>query len=64
MVDRSILALLIFLVIPFAGAYGVTFYNPAWNPQDGKVFDLVEAGKVYEFDVNLGDAFLNSCDFY
>jgi PGF-pre-PGF domain-containing protein len=39
--------------MPFAAAYGVTFYNPAWNPQDGKIYDTVEAGKPYTLDVKV-----------
>ena len=30
---------LLLLAMPLVAAYGVTFYNPAWNPQDGRVYD-------------------------
>jgi|GEM_PF-7033290 len=53
---KFLVAMLVFLsVLPFAAAYGVTFYNPAWNPQYGKVFELVEAGKPYTLDVKNPD---------
>jgi PGF-pre-PGF domain-containing protein len=50
----ALLVLLLF-VMPFAAAYGVTFYNPAWSPQDGKIYDLVEAGQPYSMDVKVED---------
>lgn len=53
---KFLVAMLVFLsVLPFAAAYGVTFYNPAWNPQYGKVFEFVEAGKPYPLDVRNPD---------
>lgn len=54
---RKLLAILtvILFIVPLAVAYGVTFYNPAWNPQDGKVFELVEADKPYVFNVKNPD---------
>ncbi len=42
----TILLLTIFL-LPLVSAYGVTFYNPAWNPSDGKLFETIDAGKTY-----------------
>ncbi len=43
--------LFVLLFLPLVSAYGVTFFNPAWNPQDGKVFETVEANKQYVFDI-------------
>ena len=50
---RAVWLLLLLLAVPLAAAYGVTFYNPAWNPQDGKVFETVEAGMPYTLDVKV-----------
>ena len=50
---KKISTLLIFLLLlPFAAAYGVTFYSPSWNPQYGKVFDVVEpSGEIDTADI-------------
>jgi PGF-pre-PGF domain-containing protein len=44
---RFLSLLLVLLLVPFAAAYGVTFYSPQMSPQFGKVYDLVEADKPY-----------------
>lgn len=51
------------LIMPFASAYGVTFYNPAWNPQDGKVFELVEPDQLYVFNVKNADLSMTKVSF-
>jgi len=58
-----ILILVLLFIVPFATAYGVTFYNPSWNPQDGKVFDVVEAGKAYVLDVKTDDIAITKVTF-
>ncbi|HII71149.1 TPA: PGF-pre-PGF domain-containing protein, partial [Candidatus Woesearchaeota archaeon] len=35
-------------ILPLASAYGVTFYNPTMNPQDGTLFEKVDQGKLYD----------------
>jgi PGF-pre-PGF domain-containing protein len=55
--------LVVLLLIPCAAAYGVTFYNPAWNPQDGKIFDVVEPDKPYVFDVKNEDIAITKITF-
>lgn len=59
------LLLLVFLLlaVPFAAAYGVTFYNPAWDPQDGKIFDKVEPDKPYVFNVKNDDISIRKITF-
>ncbi|MBW2972667.1 PGF-pre-PGF domain-containing protein [Candidatus Woesearchaeota archaeon] len=59
----SALLLAMLFLVPFAAAYGVTFYNPAWNPQDGKIFDLVEADKPYIFEVRNDDIAIRRITF-
>ncbi|NQU79667.1 PGF-pre-PGF domain-containing protein [Candidatus Woesearchaeota archaeon] len=47
-----VLSLMVALVLlPSAIASGVVFYNPAWNPQDGLIFDEVEPDTPYTFKV-------------
>jgi PGF-pre-PGF domain-containing protein len=58
-----VIVLLALLAAPFAAAYGVTFYNPAWNPQYGKVFELVEANKAYSFDIKNPDIAITKITF-
>jgi PGF-pre-PGF domain-containing protein len=41
--------------MPFAAAYGVTFYSPQRNAQEGKVFDMVEASKPYVIELKNPD---------
>jgi len=62
---KRILALLgiILFIVPFVSAYGVTFYNPAWNPQDGKIFELVEPGTLYVFNVKNTDLSMTKVSF-
>jgi len=47
LMNRAVLLLLIILAMPFAAAYGVTFYSPQKNAQEGRVFDMVESSKPY-----------------
>ncbi|MFH1669543.1 MAG: PGF-pre-PGF domain-containing protein [Candidatus Woesearchaeota archaeon] len=49
------IVLLALLAAPLAAAYGVTFYNPAWNPQDGIIFDVIEQDTEYTFNVRIED---------
>ncbi len=51
---RRILAFLcaLLFLLPLAAAYGVTFYNPAWNPQDGLIFEKVLADTPYVFEID------------
>jgi PGF-pre-PGF domain-containing protein len=41
---------IILLMLPFAAAYGVTFYSPKQNPQYGKAFELVEPDTPYTIE--------------
>lgn len=47
----SLLAVCFFILAPFACAYGVTFYNPSYKQQFGMVFEKIDAGTLYDFDV-------------
>ena len=64
MMRNLFVALLLTLVLaPCAAAYGVTFYNPAWNPQDGKIFDVVEPDTPYSFFVKTPDIAISKITF-
>ena len=58
-----VMLILVLLMLPFVAAYGVTFYNPAWNPQDGMVFDTIEADTPYVFNVKNPDIAMTSITF-
>lgn len=58
-----VLLILVLLAVPFAAAYGVTFYNPAWNPQDGKIFDQVDSNTPYVFNVRNDDISIRKITF-
>ncbi len=58
----ALFTILLFLT-PFASAYGVTFYNPAWDPQDGKVFEVVEPDQLYVFNIKNDDLSLTKVSF-
>lgn len=51
------------LLMPFAMAYGVTFYNPGMNPQDGKLLEKVFAGKSYTIELDADDLAITSISF-
>jgi PGF-pre-PGF domain-containing protein len=54
---------LLMLLAPSALAYGVVFYNPAWNQQDGKVFDVIYGSMVYEFQIKNSEIAVTSLAF-
>ncbi len=58
-----VLLILVLLAVPFAAAYGVTFYSPAWNPQDGKIFDKVDPNTPYVFNVRNDDISIRKITF-
>ena len=51
------------MLVPFVAAYGVTFYNPAWDPQDGKVYDVIDADTPYVFNVKTLDIAITQITF-
>ena len=55
---------LLLIAVPFVAAYGVTFHNPAWNPQDGKVYESVNANEPYELVVRTPDIAITKIIFY
>ncbi|MCK4714884.1 MAG: PGF-pre-PGF domain-containing protein, partial [Candidatus Aenigmarchaeota archaeon] len=61
---RCVILLLFLLLVPFVFAYGVTFYNPAWNPQDGIVYEEVLANDSYELVVKTLDIAITKIIFY
>lgn len=55
--------LLILVLAPCAAAYGVTFYNPAWNPQDGMIFEKVDPDTPFTFNVKNDDIAITKITF-
>ena len=61
---KYVILLLFLLTMPIAVAYGVTFYNPAWNPQDGIMYEEVLANEPYELAVKADDIAITNIIFY
>jgi PGF-pre-PGF domain-containing protein len=55
--------LLILVLAPCAVAYGVTFYNPAWNPQDGMIFETVDPDTPFTFNVKTDEIAITKITF-